>query len=258
MDLELANKIACVTGGSRGIGREIVRALAAEGCRVAFCARNRADVEALEGSLRAEGHDALGVTTDVAVEGGAASFLQSAGARWDGLDLLVLNAGASFGGGLLETPVGDWKRTFDLNVFQIVDAIRAAVPLMKQRGAGSIVIVSSISGRKPVRRRAQYAAAKAAAIQIASSLALELAPENIRVNSVSLGSILVPNGGWDRYRNEHPQEFQDFLQRELPGGRLGSPQEVASVVLFLLSPRASWINGADIAIDGGQGLPAAF
>jgi len=258
MELELTDKIACVTGGSRGIGREIVRALAAEGCRVAFCARNAVDVETLEGSLRAEGHEALGVTADVAVEGGAAGFLQSAGERWGGLDLLVLNAGASFGGGLLETPVDDWRRTFDLNVFQLADAIRASVPLMKRRGAGSIVIVSSISGRKPVRRRAQYAAAKAAAIQLASSLALELAPENIRVNSVSPGSILVPNGGWDRYRAEHPQEFADFLRRELPGGRLGSPQEVARVVVFLLSPQASWINGADIPIDGGQGLPAAF
>jgi 3-oxoacyl-[acyl-carrier protein] reductase len=258
MDLQLASKIACVTGGSRGIGRDIVRALAAEGCRVAFCARNAADVEALEGSLRAEGHEALGVLADVAVEGGAAGFLQAVSERWGGLDLLVLNAGASFGGGLLETSVGDWRRTFDLNVFQLVDAVRDAVPLMKQRGTGSIVIVSSISGRKPVRRRAQYAAAKAAAIQIASSLALELAPENIRVNSVSPGSILVPNGSWDRYRNEHPQEYQDFLRRELLGGRLGSPQEVARVVVFLLSPQASWINGADIPIDGGQGLPAAF
>lgn len=258
MDLQLAGKVACVTGGSRGIGREIVLALATEGCRVAFCARNAAHVESLENSLRAAGHDALGVPADVAVDGGARHFLQLASARWSGLDLLVLNAGASFGGGLTETPTDDWKRTFEVNVFQLVDAIRASVPLMQQRGGGSIVIVSSISGRKPVQRRAQYAAAKAAAIHIARSLALELAPENIRVNAVSPGSILVPNGTWDRFRNEHPQEFQDFVQRELPGGRLGSPEEVARVVLFLLSPQSSWINGADIPIDGGQGLPAAF
>ena len=258
MNLQLAGKVACVTGGSRGIGREIVLALAAEGCRVAFCARNAVDVESLEGRLHAAGHDALGVPADVAVEGGARGFLELAGQRWGGLDLLVLNAGASFGGGLTDTSLDDWKRTFDVNVFQLVDAIRASVPLMKQRGGGSIVIVSSISGRKPVHRRAQYAAAKAAAIQIARSLALELAPEMIRVNAVSPGSILVPNGGWDRFRNEHPTEFQDFLRREMPGGRLGSPEEVARVVLFLLSPQSSWINGADIPIDGGQGRPAAF
>jgi len=257
MDLQLAGRVACVTGGSRGIGREIVLALAEEGCRVAFCARNAVDIESLEARLRAAGREAFGVPADVAVEGGARGFLQLAAQRWNGLDLLVLNAGASFGGGLTDTSIDDWKRTFDVNVFQLVDAVRASVPLMKQRG-GSIVIVSSISGRKPVQRRAQYAAAKAAAIQIARSLALELAPESIRVNAVSPGSILVPNGGWDRFRNEHPLEFQDFLRREMPGGRLGSPEEVARVVLFLLSPQSSWINGADIPIDGGQGRPTAF
>lgn len=257
MDLQLAGKVACVTGGSRGIGREIVLALAAEGCRVAFCARSAADLETLEGSLRTAGHEALGVPADVSVEGGARDFLRLANQRWGGLDLLVLNAGASFGGGLTDTPMDEWKRTFDLNVFHLVDAIRASVPLMKQRG-GSIVIVSSISGRKPVRHRAHYAAAKAAAIQIARSLALELAPENIRVNAVSPGSILVPNGGWDRFRSEKPQEFQAFVQRELPGGRLGRPEEVARVVLFLLSAQSAWISGADIPVDGGQGRPSAF
>jgi 3-oxoacyl-[acyl-carrier protein] reductase len=258
MDLELAGKIACITGGTRGIGREIVLALAAEGCRVAFCARNAADIESLQGTLRDAGREAFGVLADVTVAGSARGFLQSASERWGRLDLLVLNAGASFGGGLLETPAEDWQRTFDLNVFHLIDAIRAAVPLMRQRGAGSIVVVSSISGRKPVRRRVQYAAAKAAAIQIGRSLALELASENIRVNVVSPGSILVPNGGWDQFRKEHPEEFRDFIQRDLPGGRLGLPQEVARVVLFLLSPQASWINGADIPVDGAQGRPAAY
>jgi NAD(P)-dependent dehydrogenase (short-subunit alcohol dehydrogenase family) len=164
----------------------------------------------------------------------------------------------SSGAGLLDATPEDWRRTFDLTLFQAVSATRTAVPRMRQRRGGSVVFVASISERKPVHRRWQYGAAKAAVIHTARCLAVELAPANIRVNSVSPGSILVTGGQWEKYRVDEPEQFNRFLRDEAPFGRLGHPEEVADVVAFLLSERASWISGADIPVDGAQGRPAAF
>jgi len=131
------------------------------------------------------------------------------------------------------------------------------VPHMQQRGGGSAVSIASISGWKPAPT-AQYGAAKAAEIFLASSLAWDLAPHRIRVNTVSPGSIMFEGGGWDRFRSQQAERFAAFAQREFPWGRLGTAEEVADVVAFVLSQRASWINGANIAVDGAQGRPTAF
>lgn len=256
MDLGLKGKTAVITGGSRGIGRAIGLRLADEGCGVAVGARTSEHVLITAEEIRDRGVSALGVSADLTRPGAVERFVEEAARELGGIDLLVANLGASEGGSLLESTPEEWTRTFDLNVLNAARAIRACAPHMKARDGGAVVIISSISGWKP-GPRAQYGAAKAAEIYLAAALARELAPQSIRVNAVSPGSILIAGGGWDRYRSSEPERFREFEQRDFPAGRLGTAQEVADVVAFLLSDRARWINGANICVDGAQGRPSA-
>jgi 3-oxoacyl-[acyl-carrier protein] reductase len=257
LDLGLAGKIGLVTGGSRGIGLAIVRRLASEGAHVGICGRQVAAVESVVAELRTGGTQAHAVAADVTSPGEAERFVDESAAVLGGVDLLVANVGGRSGGGLLESTPEDWQKTFELNLFHAVRTIRAAVPHMQARGGGSIVCISSISGQKP-GPIAQYGAAKAGETFLASALALELAPHRIRVNAVSPGSIMFSGGVWDRIQAREPQRFAEFERREFPWGRLGTPEEVADVVVFVLSDRAAWINGTNIAVDGAQGRPTAF
>lgn len=258
MDLELKDKVALVTGGSRGIGRAIALGLAAEGCRVAICARGEEDLARTLVEIRSRGAEALGIVADVTRLQDAEKFVAESVRGLGGFDILVNNVGGSAGGGLLEATDGDWQRTFDLNLFHAVRMIRAAVPQMRKRGGGAVITISSISGWKPAPRGAQYGAAKAAEMFLAGALAWELAGDNIRVNTVCPGSIFFSGGGWERFRGRNPEAFEAFRSREFPLGRLGSPEEIANVVVFLASERASWVNGASIPVDGAQGRPTAF
>jgi 3-oxoacyl-[acyl-carrier protein] reductase len=257
VDLGLTGRIGLVTGGSRGIGRAIALRLASEGVRVGICGRSADTIEATLSELRAQGVAAHGVVADVTCPGDVERFVDESAAALGGADLLVANVGGSSGQDLLASTPEDWVRTFDLNLFHAVRAIRAAVPHMQQRGGGSIVSIASISGWKPAPK-AQYGATKAGEIFLAGALAWELAPQRIRVNTVSPGSIMFAGGGWDRFRAAQSERFAEFERRELPWGRLGTPEEVADVVVFLLSERAAWINGANIAVDGAQGRPSVF
>ncbi len=257
MDLGLRGKVALITGGSRGIGRMTALRLAEEGCDVAICARNAEGVDRTVEELRAFGGRVHGVAADVTAPGEVERFVQESAAALGGVDLLVANVGGSAGGELLDSTAEDWMRTFDLNLFHAVRALRAAVPHMQARGGGSAVVISSISGWKPAPRT-QYGSAKAAEIFLSSGLAWELGKDRIRVNTVSPGSTLFPGGGWERTRTQDPERFRTFEQREFPWGRLGTPEEIADVVTFVLSPRATWINGANIPVDGAQGRPSAF
>jgi 3-oxoacyl-[acyl-carrier protein] reductase len=262
MELGIAGKVALVTGGTRGIGHAIVLRLAGEGCRVGLCARTAADVERTVAALQAQkgpqaATAAHGVVCDVTALGEVERFVNESAQALGGLDLLVANVGGSAGGGLLEATPEDWLKTFDLNLFHAVRAIRTAVPHMEARGGGSVVIVGSISGWKPAPR-AQYGAAKAGEMFLAAALAWELAPYRVRVNTVTPGSLRFPGGGWERFSMEHPEAYAEFARREFPWGRLGTAEEVADVVTFLLSERARWINGASIPVDGAQGRPTVF
>jgi 3-oxoacyl-[acyl-carrier protein] reductase len=257
VDLQLAGKSALVTGGSRGIGRAVALRLAGEGCSVAICARGREDLNRTVEELRDSGARACGVLADVGQDGEVERFVAEAAAELGGVDLLVANVGSSAGERrfLASTPA-DWRQTFELNVGYTARAIRACVPHMQQAGDGSVIIIASISGRKPAPYP-QHGSAKAAEIYLAMELGRELAPEGIRVNAVSLGSILSPSGDWDSLRERAPERFARFIEQDFPFGRLGTPEEVADVVTFLLSERASWISGTQICVDGAQGRPTA-
>lgn len=256
MELGLGGRRTVITGASRGIGLEIARTLAAEGGSVAICSREEGPLSEAEAELRSLGATVFAESVDVTESGRLAAFVGHAADALDGLDAVVANAGGSSGGSLVDSTSEQWQDTFQLNVGHAADLVRAATPYLAAADGAAAVLISSISGSKPAPR-AQYGASKAGLIYLAAALARELSPQHIRVNAVSPGSILFPGGGWDSLRVSDPQRFQDFLDRDLPEGRLGTVQEVARVVAFLLSPAASWVNGANIAIDGAQGRPSS-
>ncbi len=254
MDLGLRDKVAVVTGSSRGLGLATARALAVEGCRVCVCARGEGRLREAASEVAAVVGDAgsvLPVVADVTQTDGVRSVIDRTVAAFGGLDILVNNVGLGGGGGLLETSDEQWQEAFDHTLFPAVRASRLAVPHMQQRGGGVIVIIASIFGRE-AGGRMTYNTMKAADISLAKSLAQQLAPSNIRVNSVSPGSILFEGGSWWRRQQADPAGIAEFVTSELPFGRFGRSEEVGDVVAFLCSARSSWISGASIVVDGCQ------
>jgi 3-oxoacyl-[acyl-carrier protein] reductase len=254
MDLGLKDKIAVVTGSSRGIGLAIARSLASEGCRVSISARGEPRLNEAREDLAVVAGDAdrvLAVATDLTREEGVREVVERTVAAFGGVDILVNNVGAAGGGGLLETSDEQWQDAFDHTLFPAVRASRMVVPHMQRRGGGVIVVIASIYGRE-AGGRLTYNAVKAAEISLAKSLAQQLAPSNIRVNSVAPGSILFEGGSWWRRQQADPAGIAEFVSRELPFGRFGHPQEVGDVVAFLCSERASWVSGTSIVVDGCQ------
>ena len=247
LDLGLKDRVAIVTGGSRGIGRAICFAFAAEGCRVAFCARGEDGVRQTESELRDTGVEALGVVADVTSVEDVERLVAQTAARFGRIDVLVNNAG---GAGRLDDDA-TWQQAYETNLLAAVRASRAALPHLRAQAGGSIVHIASIYGRE-TGGSAVYNAAKAALISHAKSLARELAPQGIRVNSVAPGSIQHPGGSWDRRVQTEPEGMARFVAENIPAGRFGTATEVADVVVFLASSRASWITGACLNVDGGQ------
>jgi 3-oxoacyl-[acyl-carrier protein] reductase len=254
MDLGLTDKTAIVTGSSRGLGLASARALVAEGCRVCLCARGEerlaeAAVE-VEASARRPGM-VLTVQADVSTAAGVELVMARTVERFGGLDLLVNNVGKAGGTDILGTSDAEWQSALDETLFPAIRASRLAVPLMRQRGGGVIILIASIWGRESGGRMT-YNAVKAAEISLAKSLAQQLAPMNIRVNSVSPGSILFEGGSWWKRQQDDPAAIAEFVKRELPFGRFGKPEEVGDVVAYLSSSRASWISGTSVVVDGCQ------
>jgi len=254
MDLQLADKIAIVTGSSRGLGLASARSLIAEGCRVCLCARGAEQLAAAAVEVEAVARRPnliMAVQADVSTPEGIALVVERAVERFGGVDILVNNVGRAAGTDLLDTTDAEWQAAFDETLFPAIRASRLAVPHMKRRGGGAIVMIASIWGRESGGRMT-YNAVKAAEISLAKSLAQQLAPLNIRVNSVAPGSILFPGGSWHKRQQADPQGIAEFIKRDLPFGRMGRADEVGTVVAFLASPRASWVSGASITVDGCQ------
>lgn len=246
MDLGIAARVALVTGGTRGIGLGIAKALAAEGVRVAVAARTESEVRRVASSIG--GH---GVVADLL---SAEACRQAAGetARTLGpIDILVNNLGARAGSTWADTGPSEFESAFAGNVTVAVRLTQLVLPGMMERGWGRVVVISSLWGREAGGAPA-YNAAKAAEVSFATSLAREVAASGVTVNSIAPGSILWEGGGWDRRQRADPAGMAAFVQREMPLGRFGTVDEVASVAAFLCSRQASLVNGACVAVDGGQ------
>ena len=255
MDFGIRGKYALVTGGSHGIGRAIALQLADEGCHVAICARTEPRISEAVSALKAKGVQALGIAADVLVPTDIERVMQAVVSAWGTVHILVNNVGGGgrWGSAVVEETADDvWLDVFNKNAMAAVRFTKLALPHMRRQHWGRVVTISSLAGREG-GGRPWYAMAKSAEISLVKSLAmnLELARDGITFNSVAPGTIMISGTGWDRERREHPEAFQRFTE-QLPLGRLGTPEEVANVVVFLCSQQASLLNGAAIAVDGGE------
>ena len=254
MDLGLKNKIAIITGSSRGLGFASAKALVSEGCRVCLCARGLTQLNDATGKLRSVAGAAdrvISVSADLSDSAGVATVVEQTVEAFGGLDILVNSVGQAGGGDVVETTDDEWQDALDQTLYPAIRPSRLAVPHMRTRGGGVILIIASIWGRESGGRMT-YNAVKAAEISLAKALAQQLARDNIRVNSVAPGSISFPGGSWHRRQQEDPEGMMEFIRSNLPCGRFGRADEVGSVVAFLASSKASWINGACITVDGCQ------
>jgi len=260
MDLDLKGKSVLLVGASRGIGLATARAFAAEECRLAMVARGgerlaEAVAEVGEVHARAAGKtdaDAvLGISGDATVDKNAGRIVSEATERLGNIDILVNVVGGSRGDPGIAAPEADWDATLNANLRAAVRMTRLVAPTMRERKDGAIINVTSIFGRE-WGGAASYNAAKAALIGYTKTCARDLAPHGVRVNAVAPGSVLFPGGSWDRRKKNDPAAIETFVEREMPLGRFGRPEEVAATIVFLASSRASLVIGACLNVDGGQ------
>jgi 3-oxoacyl-[acyl-carrier protein] reductase len=243
-----SGKRVLVAGGSKGIGRAIALGFAAQGAAVSVCARGAEPLEATRAEIAAQGVAAHARPTDLARAEEVAAWVEQAAAALGGIDVLVNNA-SGFGARDTEE---DWARALDVDVMATVRASRAAAPHLRA-AKGCIVNVSSISGFRASTRTPAYAAVKALLINYTASQAAAFARDGVRVNAVAPGSIEFPGGSWEARRTSDPALYNRILG-SIPFGRLGAPEEVADVVLFLAGPGARWVTGQTVIVDGGQML----
>jgi 3-oxoacyl-[acyl-carrier protein] reductase len=257
------DRVAVVTGGSRGIGKAIAIALARAGYRVAVCARDAAQLDLaaqeIERAARQAGAPAdvpvvAPVPLDVTRRDAAERLIAETCRALGDPDVVVNNVGGSRRKPFDATTDADWDELLELNVLSGLRIARAAIPAMKQRRRGVIIFIASIWGREAGHAdMSLYATTKAAVVAAAKMMAIDLAPFGIRVNSIAPGSIRFEGGSWDRRAREDPAGIRDFVDRNMPLGRFGTVDEVAALAAFLASDAASLITGACIPADGAQG-----
>ena len=245
MDLGLKGRRAIVTGGSKGIGRRCADILADEGAHVAICARDQGEVAATVEALKARGVTAYGEALDVADKPALEAWVAHAGDALGGIDIVVANVSALAGQNTEEA----WRKQFEVDVMHTVRTVEAAMPYLERSDAGSVVIVSSVSGREVDLFAGSYGATKAALIHYAHGLAVQLAPKMIRVNSVSPGNTYFPGGVWNQIEENNPDLFAQALALN-PTGRMATAEEVARGIVFLASPASSFTTGTNLVIDG--------
>lgn len=257
MDLGLSGKFALVTGGSHGIGLAAAKRLAVEGCHIAICSRSQERLDAASEELKPFGGQLLAVAADVLEAGAADRVMDVVDREWGGLDILVNNVG---GGGrwgkeiVEDTDPRVWSEVYEKNAMAAVRFTRRALPHMRRRKWGRVITVTSIYGGKEGGGRPWFTMAKAAETGLMKSLSTMnyLVRDGITFNSVAPGGIYIPGTGFEDEQRRDPEGFRRMIDEEYPLGRLGTPEEVASVIVFLCSVEASLVNGANITVDGGQ------
>ena len=243
--MDFTGKRVIVMGGSRGIGRSIALGFAAAGAAVSICARGAGPLDAARQEIEALGVTAHSAPCDLADADAIARYVPAAAAALGGLDVLVNNAS---GFGQTDDEAG-WAASLAVDVMAVVRGSHAAIPLLGP--GGSIINIASISALRATSRSAPYGAVKAAVMHYTASQAKMLARRGIRVNCVAPGSVEFPGGVWEQRRTDDPGLYNATLA-SIPFGRMGRPEEIASVVLFLASPAAGWVTGQSIVVDGGQ------
>jgi len=246
MDLQIKGKNAVITGGSKGIGRSIALHLAEEGVNVAICARGKDALKKTEKELLKKGVKVIALKCDIGNTKQLDTFLDKVKDQFGNIDILVNNVSALS----LGDDYRDWETSINVDLLGSVKATRKVIPWMLDAGQGSILFISSGSGLEAGSPPA-YAAVKAALISYSKTMAIQLAPKNIRVNTLAPGSVEFPDGLWELTKTQNPPFYNKILNT-IPSGRLGKPDEVGKVATFIVSPCASWVTGTCLAVDGGQ------
>jgi 3-oxoacyl-[acyl-carrier protein] reductase len=245
MDLGLNGKKALVTGGTRGIGRAIAELLADEGCDLALCARSRAGIDEAAAALAGKGVKTHGGVVDVADTKALRAWVAEAAEKLGGLDLFVANVSA-----LAQAMDEDsWRRSLDIDVMGTIAGVEAALPFLEKSAAGAIVVIGTTGAIEIAGAPRPYASVKAALVPYVKALARNLAAKGVRANMVSPGNVYFKGGVWNVLEENNPELFRTMVGRN-PMGRMGTPEEVANAVVFLASPRASFITGTNLIIDG--------
>ena len=252
MDLSLKGKNAAVAGATRGIGRAIAELLASEGCNVSICARDAGAVETVASELSQHGVTALGTALDATDGAAQKAWIDDTADKLGGLDIFIANVSALNQG----TDEAAWQQGFAVDMMATFYGAEAAVPHLKASEAGSIVMISSIAALHVPGGPKPYGAMKAAVINYAKGLARSLAPD-VRVNCVSPGNIYFEDGVWGKTERNNPEFFAKQIAAN-PMGRMGTPDEVAKATVFLASPAASFVSGANLIVDGALTLGVQY